>query len=202
MYVFSFAPTSRAFSNRSVFIENAHRSSVDGRPKNIECMRFQTKKRWPGFHQRITISQGHTHAQNGIFDSILDTGSPQPNDKQDGGLGPPYCFWYVRMRSGSKWPMIGPRPCAYACAYVDPVFTGQSYDINISTRTRRTNLSVFLVLTLMSTQFSLVYTCASALCLCLCAYGNQALVWMRIGRCVFVTTKTNTFENALVWTGP
>ena len=67
---------------------------------------------------------------------------------------PPYCFWYVRMRSGSKWPMTGPRPCAYACAYVDPVFThSQSYDI--STSTRRTSLSVFLVLMLMSTQFSL-----------------------------------------------
>ena len=24
------------------------------------------------------------HAQNGIFDSIFDTSSPQPNDKQDG----------------------------------------------------------------------------------------------------------------------
>ena len=24
------------------------------------------------------------HAQNGIFDSILDTSSPQPDDKQDG----------------------------------------------------------------------------------------------------------------------
>ena len=67
---------------------------------------------------------------------------------------PPYCFWYVRMRSGSKWPMTGPRPCAYACAYVDSVFThSQSYDI--STSTRRTSLSVFLVLMLMSTQFSL-----------------------------------------------
>ena len=30
------------------------------------------------------------------------------------------------MRSGSKWPMIGPRPCARA--YVDPVFTSQNYD--------------------------------------------------------------------------
>jgi len=29
--------------------------------------------------------EGHTHAQNGIFDSILDTSSPQPDDKQDGG---------------------------------------------------------------------------------------------------------------------
>ena len=63
--------------------------------------------------------------------------------------------------------IIGPRPCAYACAYVDPVFTSQSYDISISTTTRRTNLSVFLVLMLMlmSTQFSLAYTCA-------CAYAN------------------------------
>ena len=85
--------------------------------------------------------------------------------------------------------MIGPRPCAYACAYVDPVFTGQSYDISISVSTRRTNLSVFLVLMLMlmSTQFSLAYTCDYAyvdpvftclhmcLCLCLCASENQAL---------------------------
>ena len=72
--------------------------------------------------------------------------------------------------------MIGPRPCAYTFAYVDPVFTSQSYDINISTSTRRTKLSVFLVLLLLvmltSTQFSLAYTCA-------CAYAyaseNQAL---------------------------
>ena len=54
--------------------------------------------------------------------------------------------------------MIGSRPCAYACAYVDPVFTSQSYDICTSTKT--SNLSVFLVLTLMlmSTQFSLAHT--------------------------------------------
>ena len=45
--------------------------------------------------------------------------------------------------------MIGPRPCAYACAYVDPVFTSQSYNISLSTSA---NLSVFLVLMLMSTQ--------------------------------------------------
>ena len=69
------------------------------------------------------------------------------------------------MRSGSKWPMIGLRPCPYSCAYVDPVFTSQSYDISISTSTRRTNLSLFLVLmlnTLMSTQFPLAYICAYA----------------------------------------
>ena len=58
--------------------------------------------------------------------------------------------------------MIGSRPCAYACGYVDPVFISQSYDISISTSTRRTNLSVFLVLILMSTQFSLAYTSACA----------------------------------------
>ena len=77
---------------------------------------------------------------------------------------PPYCFWYARMRSGSKWPMIVARPYAYACAYIDPVFTSQSYDISIRTSTRRTNLSVFLVLilVLMSTQFSLTYIRASA----------------------------------------
>ena len=61
------------------------------------------------------------------------------------------------MRSGSKWPVIGPRPCA---TYVDLVFTSQSYDISISTR--RTNLSVFLVLIIMSTKLALPYTCACA----------------------------------------
>ena len=62
--------------------------------------------------------------------------------------------------------MIGPRPCVYACAYVDPVFTSQAK--------RKTNLSVFLVLTLMLMlrQFSLAYTCA-------CAYG-YALVKTRL----------------------
>ena len=69
--------------------------------------------------------------------------------------------------------MIGPRPCGYACAYVDPVFTSQSHDISISTSTRRTNLSVFLVLMLMSTQFSRAYTCA-------CAYA-YAYVLMKTG---------------------
>ena len=71
------------------------------------------------------------------------------------------------MRSGSKSPMIGPQPCAYACVYRDLVFTSQSYDISKNTSTRRANLSVFLALMLlklmlMSTQFSLPYTCACA----------------------------------------
>ena len=71
------------------------------------------------------------------------------------------------MKSGSKRPMIGPWPCTYACAYINPVFTSQSYDISISTSRRRMNFSVFFVLMLMliSTQFSLAYTCA-----CACAY--------------------------------
>ena len=62
--------------------------------------------------------------------------------------------------------MIGLRPCAYAYAYV--VFTSQSCDIIKSTNTRRTTLSIFLVLMLMSTQFSLAYTCA---CAYTCAYA-------------------------------
>ena len=54
--------------------------------------------------------------------------------------------------------MIGLPPCAY----VDPVFSSQSYDISISTSKRRKKLSVFLVLMLMLTQFSLAYICANA----------------------------------------
>ena len=53
--------------------------------------------------------------QNGIFDSIFDTSSPQPDGKQDGRCFIHHvAFDYVHMRSGSKWFMIGPRPCAYA----------------------------------------------------------------------------------------
>ena len=72
------------------------------------------------------------------------------------------------------WCMIGPQPCAYACAEVDPV-TSQSYDISISTR--RKNLSVFLVLMpmLMSTQFSLAYKCACAYAYAYALVENQAL---------------------------
>ena len=80
------------------------------------------------------------------------------------------------MRSGLKWPMIGPWPCAYTCAYVDSVFASQSYEISISISTGRTNLSVFLVLMLMlmPTKFSLAYTCD-----CACAYA-YALVITRL----------------------
>ena len=57
--------------------------------------------------------------------------------------------------------MIGPQPCAHACDYDDPVFTSGSYDISMSTR--RINLSIFMLMfMLMSTQFSLAYTCACA----------------------------------------
>ena len=72
--------------------------------------------------------------------------------------------------------MIGLRPCAYD----DPVFTSQSYDISISTSTRRTKLSVFLVLilnTLMSTQFSLSYI-IMCLCLCLCVLMKTRLKFL------------------------
>ena len=86
--------------------------------------------------------------------------------------------------------MIGPRPCAYACAYVDPVFTSQSYQINISTSTRRTNLYVFLVLMLMSTQFSLAYACA-------CAYA-YALVKTRL-YCDLVKMRYTYWLQAACW---
>ena len=55
--------------------------------------------------------------QNNIFVSIFDTSSPQPNGKQDGRCFIQHdAFDYVHMSSGSKWSMIGPRPCAYAYA--------------------------------------------------------------------------------------
>ena len=55
---------------------------------------------------------------------------------------------WVRVTYDWLWP----------CAYVDSVFTSQSCDKSISTSTRSTNLSVFLVLMLriMSTQFHLL----------------------------------------------
>ena len=72
--------------------------------------------------------------------------------------------------------MIGQRPCAYASAYLDAVFTSQGYDISISASTRRTILSVFLLLMLMPTKFSLAYTCA-----CAYAYAHvYALVKTRL----------------------
>ena len=51
------------------------------------------------------------------------------------------------MSSGSKCPKIGPGLCVYACAYVDPVLTSQSYDISIGTK--RMNVSVLLLVMLM-----------------------------------------------------
>ena len=39
--------------------------------------------------------------------------------------------------------MIGPRPCAYACAYVNPVFTSQSYDLSIKHKNKKNNLVRF-----------------------------------------------------------
>ena len=86
--------------------------------------------------------------------------------------------------------MIGPRPCAFPCAYVDPVFTSQSYDsISTSTKNELVRFScahayayvdpVFTCLHICDyayvDQFSLAYTCGLYLCLCLCAGENQAL---------------------------
>ena len=57
------------------------------------------------------------HSQNGIFDSILDTSSPQPDDKQDGMRH--IAFDMFKWGLGQSGLTIGPWPCAY----VDPVFT-------------------------------------------------------------------------------
>ena len=57
--------------------------------------------------------------------------------------------------------MIGPGPRSYVYAYVDPVFTSQRYDISISINAREERTCPFflwLLLILMSTQFSLAYT--------------------------------------------
>ena len=89
-----------------------------------------------GFHLRISITT-YARAEWPIY-SILDTSSPQPDDKQDGARRVRYiAFDMFCMRSGSKWPMIGARPCAYAFVYVDPILTSQSYDIGISTTTTK-----------------------------------------------------------------
>ena len=97
--------------------------------------------------------------------------------------------------------MIGLRPCAYD----DPVFTSQSYDISISTSTRRTKLSVFLVLilnTLMSTQFSLSYI-IMCLCLCLCVLMKTRLKFLDEDRdCKMKKEKLNTiFSEKRMCTG-
>ena len=79
------------------------------------------------------------------------------------------------LRSGSKWPMIGPQPCAYACAYVDPVFTSQSYNISMSTSTKKNELVRFscsYAYAHVDPVFTGLHMC---LCLCLCTSENQAL---------------------------
>ena len=63
------------------------------------------------------------------------------------------------------------------CAYVDPVFTSQSYDISLGISTRRTDYPVFLY-TYAYAYVDLVFTCLHmclCLCFCLCASLNQAL---------------------------
>ena len=70
--------------------------------------------------------------------------------------------------------MIGLRPCAYPCAYVDPVFTSQSYDISISTSTNNevVRFSCAYAYAYVDPVFTCLHICLS---LCLCASENQAL---------------------------
>ena len=64
--------------------------------------------------------------------------------------------------------MIVPWPCANACAYVDPVFTSQSYDISVSILdTSSPQPDDKLVLLLICSHKVLVkvaYDCSMALC--------------------------------------
>ena len=39
--------------------------------------------------------------------------------------------------------MIGPRPCAYAYANANPIFTSQSYDLSIKHKNKENNLVRF-----------------------------------------------------------
>ena len=66
------------------------------------------------------------------------------------------------------------------CAYVDPVFTSQSYDISLSISTRRMDLifPFFLYLCLC-----LVFTCLHmCLCFCFCASLNPALGAIKLNK--------------------
>ena len=81
----------------------------------------------------FTSAWTYTHAQNGIIDCNRDTSSPQPDDKQvdvSSSILLLICLHEVWVKVTYDW------PCSYACAYVDPVFTNQSYDISTSTSTR------------------------------------------------------------------
>ena len=70
----------------------------------------------------FTSAWTYTHAQNGI-DCNRDTSSPQPDDKQvdvSSSILLLICLHEVWVKVTYDWPY------AYACAYVDPVFTSQS----------------------------------------------------------------------------
>ena len=69
--------------------------------------------------------------------------------------------------------MIGPQSCAYACAYVDPVFTSQSYDINH--KHKKNELVRFSCAYAYVDPFSTCLHICLCLCLCSCASENQAL---------------------------
>ena len=69
--------------------------------------------------------------------------------------------------------MIGPWPCAYACAYVDPVFTSQSYDI-IKHKCKKNVLARFSCAYTYAHVDPVSFALQMCLCLCLRAKENQA----------------------------
>ena len=114
----------------------------------------------PGFHQHISLSlKTHTRAQNGVFDLILDTSSPQSDDKQD---------WRRNVRH-----------IALICSHEDWVKVTYDWSTNLCVclclcrpsfhqsklrhkhKHKKSELVRFsCAYMLMSTQFSLAYTCA------------------------------------------
>ena len=114
--------------------------------------------------------------QNGIFDSILHTSSPQPNDKQDGGQSVRHIAFDMfawGLGQSDLWLVHGlVLTCMLGLISIQfSLFKATTYSASI--RTRGIYLSVFLVLMfmLMSTQFSLAYTCA-------CAYAYAYEFWV------------------------
>ena len=104
----------------------------------------------PGFHQRVSISI-RTYARAGMAHlsqfSIPALLNPMINKMSDeaSAILLLICSHEVWVKVTYDWFTA----CAYACAYVEPVFISQSYDISIITTTRRLNLSVFIILTLL-----------------------------------------------------
>ena len=126
---------------------------------------------------------------NGIFDSILDTSSPQANDKQDGGRSVRHIafdmFAWGLGQSGLHWSTA---LCLCMCL-CRPSFHLSKLRHGHKHKHKKNELRcpffLCLCLCFMSTQFSLAYTCA-------CAYAYAyALVKTRL--IIMITSRPRIF---------